>query len=120
MKDLDGTGLKKMIESGKPVAIFFYMDGCPHCEVMDQPWKDLEKEVPRMEFGKIESAKVPEDKKRTFSGFPHFEVHGKSRKTADGEMTKNDLKKKLFTSMGGARRRNTRRLVRRRRKTARR
>lgn len=120
MKDLDGEGLKKMIKSGKPVAIFFRMEGCPHCEVMERPWKELEKEVPRMEFCKIESADIPEDKKRTFSGFPHFEVHGKTRKTADGEMSKEDLKKKLFGSAGGARRRNTRRLVRRRRRTSRR
>jgi thiol-disulfide isomerase/thioredoxin len=113
MKELDGTELKKVINSGKPVAIFFYMDGCPHCEKMEKPWNDLEKEVPRMDFCKIESSKVPSD--MGITGFPHFEVRGKSKKVADGSSTKEELKKKLFA--GGRRTRSrTRRLTRRVRK----
>ena len=64
MKELDGDTLKQKIKSGKPVAIFFYMDGCPHCDKMKKPWDDLEKEVhcerfflkrPRGEFVKSDS-----------------------------------------------------------------
>jgi thiol-disulfide isomerase/thioredoxin len=53
MKELDGDTLKKEIKSGKPIAIFFYMDGCPHCDKMKKPWDDLEKEVPHTDFCKI-------------------------------------------------------------------
>jgi thiol-disulfide isomerase/thioredoxin len=112
MKELDGAGLKKEIKSGKPVAVFFYMNGCPHCEQMEKPWEDLEKEVPRMVFTKIESRNVPSEMGVT--GFPHFEVHGKSKKIADGSSSKAQLKKKLFGT-GGRRctRSCTRRLTRR-------
>ena len=118
MKEIGGAEMKKLINSGEPVAIFFRMDGCPHCEAMDEPWEELEKEVPHMTFCRIENKKVPADKKQTFNGYPHFEVHGKSKKIADGEMSKDDLKRKLFSS-GGTRRRNTGRLTRRKRKTRR-
>jgi hypothetical protein len=36
------------------------------------------------------------------TGFPHFEVHGPSKKTADGSSTKAELKKKLFGQGGRA------------------
>jgi len=121
MKELDGDSLKKEIKSGKPVAIFFYMDGCPHCDKMKKPWDDLEKEVPHTDFCKIESAKVPSE--MGITGFPHFEVHGKSKKVVDGSSSKAELKKKLFGE-GGARatgrrrtRRRTGRLTRRIRKS---
>jgi thiol-disulfide isomerase/thioredoxin len=115
MKELDGDSLKKAIKSGKPVAIFFYMDGCPHCDAMKKPWDDLEKEVGRMEFVKIESSKVPSD--MGITGFPHFEVHGKAKKVADGSSSKAELKKKLFGTGGRRRtRRSTLRLTRRVRK----
>ena len=116
MKELDGDSLKSMIKSGKPVAIFFYMTGCPHCDAMKKPWNDLEKEVPRMDFCKIESGKVPSE--MGITGFPHFEVHGPSKKTADGSSTKSELKKKLFGTGGYRRtRRGTLRRTRRVRKS---
>jgi hypothetical protein len=112
MKELDGDSLKKMMNSGKPVAIFFYMDGCPHCEVMKKPWDDLEKEVPHTDFCKIESKKVPSE--MGITGFPHFEVHGKSKRKADGSSSKAELKKKLFGAGGRRRTRSrARRLTRR-------
>lgn len=116
MKELDSESLKKTIKSGKPVAIFFYMTGCPHCDAMKKPWDDLEKEVPRMDFCKIESGKVPAE--MGITGFPHFEVHGRSKKTADGSSTKAELKKKLFGTGGRRRtRRSTLRHTRRVRKS---
>lgn len=113
MKELDGNSLKKEIKSGKPVAIFFYMDGCPHCDKMKKPWDDLEKEVPHTDFCKIESSRVPSE--MGITGFPHFEVHGKSKKVVDGSTTKAELKKKLFGEGGGrstGRRRTRRRTLR--------
>lgn len=117
MKELDAKSLKDEIKSGKPVAIFFYMIGCPHCDDMKGKWDDLEKEVGGTTFCKIESAKVP--KEMGITGFPHFEVHGKSKKVVEGSTTKEELKKKLFGSGGRRRvvtRRRTRRLTRRVRK----
>jgi thiol-disulfide isomerase/thioredoxin len=114
MKELDGDTLKKEIKSGKPVAIFFYMDGCPHCDKMKKPWDDLEKEVPHTDFCKIESSRVPSE--MGITGFPHFEVHSKSKKkkVVDGSSSKEELKKKLFGTGGRRRtRRRTLRLTRR-------
>ena len=114
MKELDGDTLKKEIKSGKPIAIFFYMDGCPHCDKMKKPWDDLEKEVPHTDFCKIESSKVPSE--LGITGFPHFEVHSKSKKkkVVDGSSSKEELKKKLFGTGGRRRtRRRTLRLTRR-------
>jgi len=115
MKEIDGGKLKQVINSGKPVAIFFYMDGCPHCDAMKKPWDDLEKEVPRMEFCKIESAKVPSE--MNITGFPHFEVHDKGKKVADGSSSKAELKKKLFGAPGGRRQQSRGRTVRKSRRT---
>jgi thiol-disulfide isomerase/thioredoxin len=120
MKELDGDTLKKEIKSGKPIAIFFYMNGCPHCDKMKKPWDDLEKEVPHTDFCKIESAKVPSE--MGITGFPHFEVHTKSKKkkVVDGSSSKEELKKKLFGTGGRRRtRRGTLRFTRRVRKSKR-
>jgi thiol-disulfide isomerase/thioredoxin len=107
MKDLKRGELQSILDSDQPVAIFFYMESCPHCKVMHKPWNELEKEEPNVKFVKIESAEVPENME--ISGFPHFEKRkDKKVKKVDGEMSKEDLKKKLFTS-GGKRRTRRRR-----------
>ena len=120
MRELDGGELKKVMKSGKPAAVFFYMETCPHCIPMHAPWGELEKEVPQMEFCKIESANVPSE--LGITGFPHFEVYkdGKKMKSTDGQQSKTDLKKKLFGGSGGKRRTKrarSRRLTRRGRKS---
>ena len=113
MKDLTSPkDVKKMMTSSKPVAIFFYMDGCPHCETMKPIWSELEKEM-GMEFGKVESANVPSE--LGIYAFPKFmKVKGGDQKTVDGEMTKSELKSKLFGVSGGRRTRS--RFLRRTRK----
>jgi len=116
MKDVDGTELKKAIKSGKPIAVFFYMTTCGHCVRMQEPWKELEKEVPSVDFYRIESGDVPSE--MNVSSFPHFEVHGNKKVKADGEMTKEELKKLLFGGRTGGkrtRRFRSRGLTRRRR-----
>ena len=100
-----------------PIVIFFYLDGCGHCEAMKQPYWDLSKEVTGMKFYKAESEHVPEE--LGITGFPQFVKvqDGKQTKSVGGEMSKEELKAKL---LGGGRRKRTRRhrsrrLTRRRR-----
>jgi len=104
--------VKKILTSSKPVAVFFYMDGCPHCEAMVPIWSELEKETPNIDFLKVESASVPSD--LGIFGYPKFiKAEGRKQvKTADGEMSKDELKNKLL-SRGGRRRRNCTRVRRR-------
>lgn len=119
MKELKSSEeVKKSITSTKPIAVFFYMNSCPHCQVMHKPWGDLEKEMKDIEFEKVESEHVPDE--LGISGFPHFVlIQNGKKKSAGGEMSKEALKSKLFGS-GGSRvkRRRTRRLGGRRGKVA--
>lgn len=113
MKDLTSPkDVKKMMTSSKPIAIFFYMDGCPHCETMKPIWSELEKETPDVEFGKVESANVPSD--LGIYAFPKFMKIKSGKRIVDGEMSKVELKTKLFAVGGGRRTRG--RFVRRGRK----
>ena len=81
---------------------------------MHEPWETLEKETSNIEFAKAESAVVPSD--LGISGFPHFVTvrDGKEEKSADGEMSKEDLKSKLLSRGGRRRRRGGVRTQRRR------
>lgn len=115
MKDIvnkDEVG--KLMNSKDAVAMFLYMPTCPHCKVMHEPWSELEKEKSDVKFVKVDSQYVPSD--MGISGFPHFMLikDGKLMKSLGGEMTKDQLKAKLFG--GGRRRRSTRRLRRATRK----
>lgn len=108
--------IKKLMKSKEPVAIFYYAEWCPHCKVMHEPWSEMEKENKgKVKFVKMESRNVPED--MGISGFPHFVLvkNGSVAKVAEGEMPKEDLKKKLLGGSGvglayanGGRRRRTR------------
>jgi len=115
MKTVKSEELKKLLKSQTPVAVFYFMETCPHCIPMHTPWDELSREKPDTKFVKIESADIPSE--MGISGFPHFEVVGDgTKKQADGQMSKEDLKKALFGSkLGGRlRRRKTRRLRARR------
>jgi thioredoxin-like negative regulator of GroEL len=101
MKELKSPeDVKKSMKSTKPVAIFFYMSTCPHCTVMHSPWDKLSAEMKDVDFEKVESEHVPAD--LGIMGYPHFVLvkDGKQKKTAGGEMTKDELKSKLFSSAG--------------------
>ena len=101
MKELkDPEDVKKSMKSTKPVAIFFYMSTCPHCTVMHSPWDKLASEMKDVDFEKVESENVPSE--LGIMGYPHFVLvkDGKQAKTAGGEMTKDELKSKLFSSAG--------------------
>lgn len=114
--------IKKLMASEEPVAIFYYAAWCPHCKVMHQPWKELEKEDGgKTKFVKMESEDIPSE--LGISGYPHFVLvkGGRVQKETGGEMSKDELKKKLFGGSGvglafanGGRRRRSRTLRRRR------
>ncbi len=105
--------IKKLMSSESPVAIFYYAAWCPHCKVMHQPWAELEKEEKgKAKFVKMESEDIPSE--LGISGYPHFVYvkEGRVQSEASGEMSKDDLKKKLLGGSvafaNGGRRRRTR------------
>ena len=112
MKTVKGEELKKLLKSQTPVAVFYFMETCPHCIPMHTPWDELSREKSDTKFVKIESADIPSE--MGISGFPHFEVVSAGiTKKADGQMSKEELKKALFGKLGGRLLRRTRRKSRR-------
>ena len=110
MEVRDAKKVRELLKSSGVNVFFFYLDGCGHCEAMKQPYADIQKETPSMKFYRIESAYVPEE--LGINGFPEFRKiqNGKQVVSASGEMTKDELKKKL---LGGGRKRTARRRTRR-------
>ena len=108
MKTVKAEELKKLLKSQTPVAVFYFMETCPHCIPMHKPWDELSRDKPDTKFVKIESEDVPPE--MGISGYPHFEaVNSGITKKADGQMSKEDLKSKLFGGkLGGFRRRTGR------------
>lgn len=106
--------VRDLTKSETPTVIFFYLEGCGHCEAMKQPYLELQKEIPSMKFYRVESEFVPSE--FGITGFPEFRKfqNGKQVMSVSGEMSKDELKRKL---LGGGRRkrRYTRRLRSRRR-----
>jgi thioredoxin 1 len=102
--------IKKLMASESPVAIFYYAAWCPHCKVMHEPWKELEKEDGgKTKFVKMESEDIPSE--LGISGYPHFVLvkSGRVQAEASGEMSKDELKTKLMGGFAnGGRRRRTR------------
>jgi len=84
--------VKKLMTSSKPVVIFFFLEGCPHCTTMDPIMSELEKETPDIQFVKVESSVVPSE--LGISGFPKFiKIQGgKQVSSVDGEVSKDELK----------------------------
>lgn len=110
----------KELMKKKPIIIFFFMNGCGHCEATRPAWEELQRKNLPFEFAEVESAAVPSD--IGVNGFPHFHIVNKKGKVkkVDGEKrTVQELGKALGLKFGGSRRRHTRRFVRRVRKTLR-
>jgi len=107
--------VKKLMTSSKPVVIFFFLEGCPHCTTMGPIMSELEDETPDIEFVKVESSAVPSE--LGISGFPKFMKieGGKQVSSVDGEVSKDELKTKLLSVTGGRRSRRLRRTRRKRR-----
>ena len=101
--------LEELLKSKEPVAIFFYMNGCGHCEAMHTPWNNLSKKG-GMKFAKMESAVIPDE--LGVGGYPEFRLAegGKYVKVVSGRMPESQLKGALFG--GGKRSRRKIRSVR--------
>ena len=106
----DSREIEEVLRSQEPVAIFFYMNGCHHCEAMKKPWSNLAKKHSGIKFVKIEQTNTPDH--LGIKGFPHFVTveGGKQKKSVGGEMSEEDLEKKLFGSNGLLGGKRTRRL----------
>jgi hypothetical protein len=117
--------LEEILKSPEKTVVFYFWNMCPHCEAMHEPYEQLEDDHKDTKFVKVETKNIPKKLKKT--AFPEFELRegGQVKKTAGGEMTKEELNAKLFGGSGvglafanGGRRRRTRsrRLRRRTRK----
>lgn len=103
----------------KPIVVFFYMDGCPHCENTMGPWKELCAKRSDYKFAQVESANVPDG--MNIQGFPHFEARhddGEEDEADGAKESAEDIESslKLRPKRGGSRRRRARRFTRRIRK----
>jgi len=111
MKEVkDADEIKKLMKSKEPVAIFYYAAWCPHCKVMHEPFEQLEKEDNgKTKFVKMESEDIPSE--LGIGGYPQFMLvkAGKVLAKPAGEMSKEDLKKKLFSRQSGGRKKTLRR-----------
>jgi len=81
----------------KGVVIYFFMDGCGHCEATRPAWEELSRSGIPLEFAEVESSVVSPE--FGIQGFPHFHfVDSKGRvKKVDGEKTS---KAELSNSLG--------------------
>ena len=71
-------GLKR-----RPLLVFFYMEGCSHCEVTRPHWNEMKKKYPHIPAVEIESSNVPSDE--GVNGFPTMKfkpLKGKDRVTS--------------------------------------
>jgi thiol-disulfide isomerase/thioredoxin len=41
--------LRKIKKSGRPIVVFFYMNGCGHCDVAKQSWVQLPQRMPSLQ-----------------------------------------------------------------------
>jgi hypothetical protein len=120
MKEVENEKeLEEILESPDKTVVFYFWSMCPHCQVMHGPYDQLGKDHKDTKFVKVEAKNIP--KKLNKTAFPEFELRekGKVKKSAQGEMSKEELESQLFGGkLGGRRRRTrTRRLRRRVRKT---
>ena len=57
--------LRKLLNSDDSLVIFYFLNTCPHCQVMHKPFEELEKEEKgKRKFAKVESENIPEELRR--------------------------------------------------------
>lgn len=106
-----------------PHIVFFYMNGCPHCERTRPLWDEVKKDIPPgIAVLEVEAMELsPEDQSRV-QGFPRIErtsENGTIVVTIEGAPANaEELRKKLKVSRrrGASRRRTLRKRNTRRRK----
>lgn len=109
--------LEDILNSPEKMVVFYFWDMCGHCQNMQKPYDELEKDHKDVKFVKVESRNIPE--KLNKKSFPEFELREgkKVKKSVGGEMSKDDLTKQLFGGNTGGRRRRRTRTRRLRRRT---
>lgn len=100
--------MEEILNSPAKIVVFYFWKDCGHCQAMHEPYDELEKDHKDVKFVKVETENIP--KKLGKTSFPDFELReGKKVKAkAGGEMSKQDLEKRLFGGTNGGRRRRTR------------
>lgn len=96
------------------MVVFFYMEGCPHCEGMKDIWEEYMKKHSDKSFAKIETSAVPDE--LAISGFPHFVSISKTGKKKSSPGSKKSVKEleDSLSMLGSSRRRTRSRKLRRR------
>ena len=126
MKTIQSPEELKEFMKKKGVVIFFFMEGCGHCEATRPAWMDLSQSGLPLEFAEVESAVVSPE--FGVQGFPHFHLvdsKGRVKKVDGAKTSKAELANSLGLTKRAGRRSRTRRggarrLRRRVRKTLRR
>jgi hypothetical protein len=95
--------------------IFYYMDGCPHCDATKPAWKDAKGKLEKkgMKVEEKESAEAAPDGVQRFPTFVVW-VDGKEARRFEGARTDSkklvdEIEGKKKSRRGGTRRRRTRR-----------
>lgn len=110
----DKEEVKRLLEEKEPMVVFFYMEGCPHCEKTKPAFDEADTgDLPKIE---VEASATPEEAE--VSGFPTMKKIDKEGKevTTSGEKTEaKEIEKELEIEepkekkeKGGRRRRRSR------------
>jgi thiol-disulfide isomerase/thioredoxin len=102
---------KKALEK-RPVLVFFYMIGCPHCEATKPAWEEAKKNASgKMDVVEVEASATPDDE--DVQGFPtmKYKKEDGSETTTSGEKSSaSEIEKDLDLpdkKKGGLRRRRS-------------
>lgn len=90
----DKEEVKRLLEEKEPMVVFFYMEGCPHCEKTKPAFDEADTgDLPKIE---VEASATPEEAE--VSGFPTMKKIDKEGKevTTSGEKTEaKEIEKEL-------------------------
>ncbi len=94
----------------RPLLVFFYMEGCSHCEVTRPHWNEMKKKYPRIPAVEIESSNVSSGE--GVSGFPTMKfkpLKGKDRVTTGEKHSSAEIIRDLGLNRNLTRHRSRRR-----------
>jgi len=92
MKVIQNSDEVKEFMKKRNIIIFFFMDGCGHCEATRPAWQELSRSRLPYQFAEVESANVSPEFE--IQGFPHFHLvdsKGKVRTVDGARSTKSEL-----------------------------
>ena len=94
----------------RPLLVFFYMEGCSHCEVTRPHWEEMKKKYVHIPAVEIESSRVPSEER--VSGFPTMKfkpLKGKERVTTGEKHSSAEIIRDLGLNRSLTRHRSRRR-----------